>query len=62
MDNVLSIPYYEIGEGYDLFGENVEQIGQITYYPICMLMFLQKSDLPDELLYDELLRPASLKR
>ncbi len=47
MDNVLGIPDYDIGEGYVFCGGNVEQTGRITYFPIYMLMFLQKEELPD---------------
>ena len=52
MDNVLMQSNYGLEEGYVFCGGNVEQIGKITYFPIYMLMFLQKKELPDELLFE----------
>ncbi len=51
MDNVLKQSDYGIEEGYVFCGGNIEQIGKITYFPIYMLMFLQKKELPDSLIY-----------
>lgn len=52
MDNVLKCYEDDIEEGYVFCGENVEQAGKITYFPIYMLMFLQKKELPEEILVD----------
>ena len=52
MDNVLSLPEYELETGYVFCGGNTEVKGKVTYYPIYMLMFLQKKELPDEIIFD----------
>ena len=52
MDNVLTIPDYGIEEGYVFCGGNIEQINRVTYFPIYMLMFLQKEELPEEILFN----------
>ena len=52
MDNVLGIPDYDIEEGYVFCGGNVERAGKITYYPVYMLMFLQKKELPEEIIFE----------
>lgn len=52
MDNVLYRSDYGIEEGYVFCGGNIEQIDKITYYPIYMLMFLQKKELPDVILFE----------
>ena len=52
MDNVLKISDYGMKEGYVFCGGNVEQTDRITYYPIYMLMFLQKKELPEEILFE----------
>ena len=51
MDNVMNHEDYGIEEGCVFCGGNVETTGRITYYPIYMLMFLQKKELPDSLIY-----------
>ena len=52
MDNLLGIDDYGIEEGYVFCNGNVETVGKLTYYPIYMLMFLQKKELPDEIIFD----------
>ena len=52
MDNVLSQSDFGIKEGYVFCGGNIEQAGKITYFPIYMLMFLEKKELPDEILFE----------
>ena len=52
MDNVLNLADYGIEEGYVFCGGNVEQVGKITYFPIYMLMFLQKKELPEEIFFE----------
>ena len=52
LDNVLHHTDYGIRQGYVFCNGNIETDGNVTYYPIYMLMFLQKSELPDEILFD----------
>lgn len=52
LDNVLHHADYGIPQGFVFCNGNVETNGKITYYPIYMLMFLQKGELPDEILFD----------
>lgn len=52
MDNVLDFPDYGIDEGYVFCSGNVEARGKVTYFPIYMLMFLHKKELPTEILFD----------
>ncbi len=52
MDNVLNLTDYGIEEGYVFCGGNVEQVDKITYFPIYMLMFLQKKELPEDILFN----------
>ena len=52
MDNVLSQTDYGIEEGYVFCGGNIEQAGKMTYFPIYMLMFLEKKALPDDILFE----------
>ena len=52
MDNVLKQSDYVIEEGYVFCGGNIEQIDKITYFPIYMLMFMQKKELPESLIYN----------
>lgn len=51
MDHVLNLIDYGISEGYVFCNGNVETIGKVTYFPIYMLMFLQKKELPDNILF-----------
>ena len=51
MDNVLEMPEYTIDEGYVFCNGNIEMCGKITYYPIYMIMFLYKKELPNEILF-----------
>ena len=44
--------YYDVEEGYNFCGGNVETIERITYFPICILMFFHKKELPDEMMYE----------
>lgn len=52
MDNVLAQSDYGAAEGYVFCNGNVEQIGRVIYFPIYFIMFLQKKELPAELLYE----------
>ena len=52
MNNVLNLPEYNIDDGYVFCNGNIEVDGKVTYYPIYMLMFLQKKELPGEILFN----------
>ena len=52
MDNVLDISEYGIGEGCVFRGGNLQVRGKVTYYPIYMILFLQKGELPSEIYFD----------
>ena len=52
MDHVLNHELYGIEDGYVFCNGNVECAGKVTYYPIYMLMFLQKKELPAEIMFD----------
>ena len=51
MDNVLDVTEYGISEGYVFCNGNVETVGKVNYFPIYMLMFLHKKELPKEILF-----------
>jgi len=50
MNNVLNCKEYAIPEGIVFCNGNTEVNGNIIYYPIYMLMFIQKQELPDNLI------------
>ena len=52
MDNVLNLTDYGIDEGYVFCNGNIEVVGKVTYFPIYMLMFLYKKELPKEILFN----------
>lgn len=52
MDNVLAQTDYGVREGYVFCNGNVEPADQITYFPIYMMMFLQKPKVPEEVLFE----------
>jgi len=52
MDHVLNHEPYAIKGGYVFCNGNIECDGKVTYYPIYMLMFLQKKELPSEIIFD----------
>ena len=52
MNNVLGLDAYSIPEGYVFCNGNTARAGKVTYFPIYMLMFLQKEDAADSVLYD----------
>ncbi|WP_428769838.1 AAA family ATPase [Treponema sp. HNW] len=51
LNNVLANESFGIENAYVFHGKNVESKGKITYYPIYMLMFVQKNDLPADTVY-----------
>lgn len=52
MDNVLQLAHHPIEEGFVFCGGNVERSGRITYFPVYMLMFLQKKELPEDIRFE----------
>ncbi|MBR4749056.1 MAG: ATP-binding protein [Abditibacteriota bacterium] len=52
MNNVLEREEFGLDRGYVFCNGNTETAGRITYYPVYMLMFLQKKELPEEMVYD----------
>lgn len=52
MDHVLNHEPYAIKGGYVFCNGNIECDGKVTYYPIYMLMFLQKKELPNEIMFE----------
>lgn len=51
LNNVLANKSFGIENAYVFHGKNTESKGKITYYPIYMLMFVQKNDLPADTVY-----------
>lgn len=51
LNNVLASDKFGIESAYVFYGKNTETKGKITYYPIYMLMFVQKNDLPADTVY-----------
>ncbi len=51
LNNVLSNPHYKIPEAYVFYNGNVKKQDKITYYPIYMLTFICKKELPEEMIY-----------
>ena len=52
INNLLNLAEYNIKEGLVFCSGNIETIGKLTYYPVYMMMFLRKKDLPDEILFE----------
>lgn len=52
MNNVLESEEYSIQKGYVFCNGNIEEDGKITYFPIYMLMFLQKRETSEEIIFD----------
>lgn len=51
LNNVLSNEAYHISQAYVFYNGNIQTIGQITYYPVYMLMFVQNSTTQNNLIY-----------
>jgi predicted AAA+ superfamily ATPase len=52
MDNILGHESFNMERGYVFCNGNIEVQGKITYFPIYMIMFLQKKTLPSEVIFD----------
>ena len=51
LSNVLANEDYDIPEAYVFLNDNVSRTGKITYYPIYMLMFVEKQDQSGDMVY-----------
>ncbi len=51
LTSVMENPDYAIPEAYVFQNDNVKTFGKITYYPIYMLMFLEKDRLDEKMIY-----------
>ena len=51
LSNVLANEDYDIPEAYVFQNANVSRTGKITYYPIYMLMFVEKQDQSGDMVY-----------
>ena len=51
LGNVLENEQYGIKEGYVFYNGNVEKKEKVGYYPVYMLMFIEKDTEPEELIY-----------
>ena len=52
MDNILRHESFNMERGYVFCNGNIEVQGKITYFPIYMIMFVQKKTLPSEIIFD----------
>ena len=53
MDNLLNNKDYKIESGYVFCNHNIKVDKKTTYYPIYMVMFLDKKQLPNDIIYNE---------
>lgn len=53
MDNLLANKDYNIESGFVFCNNNIKVDKKITYYPIYMIMFLEKKVLPNDIMYTE---------
>ena len=53
MDNLLANKDYNIESGFVFCNQNIKVDKKITYYPVYMIMFLEKKVLPDDIMYTE---------
>jgi len=51
LNNLLSSENYGISEAIVLSNKNVEQAGSVTYYPVYLIMFLEKDLMSENLIY-----------
>ena len=63
LNNVMNISNYSLGEAFVFSGSNVEVKDRVVYYPVYMIMFLEKDAIPlPEITVDDLsLYTGSLK-
>ena len=53
MDNILANKDYNIESGYVFCNQNIKVDKKTTYYPIYMIMFLEKKVLPKDIIYND---------
>ena len=51
LTSVMENSNYAIPEAYVFQNDNVKTVGKITYYPIYMLMFLERDRLEEKMIY-----------
>lgn len=51
LNHVLQVEQYEISEAVVLCNDNVSEKGDVTYYPIYMIMFIHKEEPQDAMIY-----------
>jgi hypothetical protein len=51
LSNVMSNPDYAIPKAYVFHNGNVSTAEKVIYYPIYMLMFVQKEKMPEDMIY-----------
>ncbi|MDD5899535.1 MAG: ATP-binding protein [Lachnospiraceae bacterium] len=51
LENVLENKRYGIKEAYVFYNGNIEMQGSVVYYPVYMIMFLQKESVPENMIY-----------
>ncbi|MBR0522183.1 MAG: AAA family ATPase, partial [Firmicutes bacterium] len=52
IDNVLKQPDFKIERGFVFCNSNIQVQERITYYPVYMLMFLQKKAPAEDILFE----------
>lgn len=52
MDKIVDHKEYDIDKGYVFCNANIEVSDHIYYFPIYMLMFVQKKELPEEIIFN----------
>ncbi|MGN1084522.1 MAG: AAA family ATPase, partial [Lachnospiraceae bacterium] len=51
LSNVLDNENYALKEAYVFYNGNVKAVDKVVYYPVYMLMFVEKETEPEELIY-----------
>lgn len=52
LSNVVSNEKYQIPKAYVFHNGNAGSVGKVKYYPIYMLMFIEREQMQEELIYD----------
>lgn len=52
MNNVLACKEHDLPKGLVFCNGNIEVKDNVVYYPIYMLKFLQKSTVPEQMIFD----------
>lgn len=51
LNHVLANPVYGIEQAIVFSNDNVREDGKVSYYPIYMMMFLEKKELKEDMIY-----------